>query len=90
MSKTLLYFTSRDCSPCKVMLPITKVLCSEANVPINEIDVSTVNGRTESERWGIFSVPTLILIDNDNEKNSPRYMVGSQPNHKLKEFIEQE
>ncbi len=60
--KRMLYFTASWCGPCKAIAPmITNMI--ESGLPILKIDVDEQSELCQ--QYGINSVPTFIVIEND-------------------------
>jgi len=78
----ILKFYSRSCVPCKMMDPLLDKLSSEFGIEVENINISETDLVIKYE---IRSVPTLILID-DNEEEI-RKLIGSVPYSQLIEFI---
>ena len=61
--KQILYFSAPWCGPCKTLAPIVSELSSQINVQKINVDTDT----ELSSKFGIRSVPTLVLVENDQE-----------------------
>ena len=61
--KTMLYFSAPWCGPCKTLAPIVNELSSQINVRKINVD----NDTELASKFGIRSVPTLVLDENDHE-----------------------
>ena len=61
--KTMLYFSAPWCGPCKTLAPIVNELSSQINVRKINVD----NDTELASKFGIRSVPTLVLVENDHE-----------------------
>lgn len=63
MKKSLLYFSTEDCAPCRVMERLLAEVLTEhtAQHLLEKIDISKFPG--VAERFGISTVPVLVLID---------------------------
>ena len=59
----IIYFTAKWCGPCQTLGPIMEGLSSELN--IRRVDVD--QDRELSAKYGIRSVPALVLVENDHE-----------------------
>ena len=60
--KTMLYFSAPWCGPCKTLAPIVNELSSQINVRKINVD----NDTELASKFGIRSVPTLVLVENDH------------------------
>jgi len=81
--KTVYYFTADWCQPCKRTRPIVEEMNREQSVA--GFQIIDVDDNSELvKNFGIKSVPTFILFDDDIEKNR---IVGEQTREQLEEFI---
>ena len=61
----ILYFSAPWCEPCKRLSPVMDNLASEG-IPVKKINIDyDVNN---VERYKVASVPTLVLIDNNQNE----------------------
>lgn len=58
----VLYFSAPWCGPCKVFKPIVQEVSRDLNVVIEDINVDY--DTTYSQKYSISSVPTIIVVDN--------------------------
>lgn len=81
---TLLDFSATWCGPCKQMLPIVTELSNQYNglVDMYKVDIEEENELTE--KFGIRSVPTFILIDKNGKQQK---FSGSMSKDKLNNLI---
>ena len=70
--KQLLYFTASWCGPCRQLGPVMNEVANE--VPVRKVDID--NEPTLAQQYGVRSVPTIVLVENGNEKER---LVGVQP-----------
>lgn len=61
----LLYFTATWCQPCKVFGPVMETVVEDVQVPIKKMDIA--NYPAEVDKYGIMSVPTVVLVNGGNE-----------------------
>jgi thioredoxin 1 len=81
--KTIYYFTADWCQPCKKTRPIVEELNREqstAGFQIIDVDDNPDLVKT----FGIQSVPTFILFENEKEKNR---IIGGKTKEELEKFI---
>ena len=79
----LIDFYADWCGPCKMQSPIIDKLAEERT----DIKVGKINVDEEQElasKYGIMSIPTLIIIKNGEVKNQ---FVGLTPKSKLEESL---
>lgn len=64
MEYSLLWITTSWCQPCKRMSPAIETLKSEG---VNVIKMDAEEQPDQAIKWGVTSVPTLILLDGNKE-----------------------
>ena len=82
-NKVLIDFYADWCGPCKMLAMEIEKVASEI-----DIDIVKVNVDEEEEiarRYGVMSIPTLILFENGQELKKT---IGFMPKERIKEFIE--
>lgn len=82
-NKVLVDFYADWCGPCKMLAMEIEKVASEI-----DIDIVKVNVDEEEEiarKYGVMSIPTLILFENGQELKKT---IGFMPKDKIKEFIE--
>jgi thioredoxin 1 len=79
---TILWFTTKTCAPCKRMAPAMEKLVEEG-VTVDKIDAHDFP--EEAIMYGISSVPTLVLLEDGNEK--ARH-IGALNLQELRVFVE--
>lgn len=66
--KVLIDFWATWCGPCKMIAPVIEDVAAECkDIKVGKIDVDT-----EGElavKFGVMSIPTLIVFENGEEKN---------------------
>lgn len=67
-----MYFTAAWCGPCRQLGPVMNEVANE--VPVRKVDID--NEPTLAQQYGVRSVPTIMLVENGNEKER---LVGVQP-----------
>jgi len=81
--KTVYYFTADWCQPCKRTRPIVEELNREQSIAGFQI-IDVDDNITLTKHFGIKSVPTFILFDNEIEV---KRITGAQTRESLEEFI---
>jgi thioredoxin 1 len=77
--KQILYFSAEWCGPCKMLGPIMQSIAGQ--ISYQKIDVD--NDRELSIKYGVRNIPTLVLVENGEEKGR---LVGAHPKEKILEF----
>lgn len=83
---TLLYFTASWCGPCKSMSPIVDGISKLMSDRFNTIKVDVDSFSTVAADYGIRSVPTMMLVKNDEIIDQ---RVGGLPPQQLMQWLEQ-
>lgn len=66
--KVLIDFYADWCGPCKMQSPIIDQIAEEnSNIKVGKINVD--DNPELAEKYGIMSIPTLIIIENGEVKN---------------------
>lgn len=79
--KVLVDFWAPWCGPCKMQTPILERLVSAGEIKAAIFKLNTDENGEIAQKYGIVSIPTLILFENGKEIE--RY-VGVQPENVLK------
>ena len=82
-STCIIDFYADWCGPCKMLAMEIEKVASEI-----DIDIVKVNVDEEEEiarKYGVMSIPTLILFENGQELKKT---IGFMPKERIKEFIE--
>ena len=61
--KTLIYFSSNGCQPCKTLSPIMEQVGKQ--VPVIKVDVDAQ--KQYATDFGIRNIPTVLLVENGKE-----------------------
>ena len=81
--KVLVDFFATWCGPCRMLTPILEQVSEEVkNCKIFKVDVD--ESPNIARRFGIMSVPTLILFEDGEEKDR---VSGVRPKSQIIEFI---
>jgi thioredoxin 1 len=84
---SLLYFSASWCGPCKSMTPIVEGVSGMMKDRFNAFKVDVDQLPTFAADYGIRSVPTLVLVKNDNIIDQ---RVGGLPPQQLMQWLEQQ
>lgn len=79
--KVLVDFWAPWCGPCRMQTPILERLAAGGDINAKIFKVNTDENPDIAQKYGIVSIPTLILFENGQEVE--RY-VGVQPENILK------
>ncbi|ODS30453.1 MAG: thioredoxin [Candidatus Scalindua rubra] len=84
----LVDFFADWCAPCKAQTPILDELASEfdGRIKFAKVDIDVDGNKELATKYGILSVPTLILFSNGEIKDT---MVGVTSKSKLGQKLEQ-
>jgi thioredoxin-like negative regulator of GroEL len=65
---TIVYFTTPTCAPCQLQqTPTLKRLQQEMGDALQVIRVDACEDPDAAERWGVFSVPTLFVLNRQGQ-----------------------
>lgn len=81
--KVLVDFYASWCGPCKMLSPVIEQL-SESDDTYNYYKIDIDNALEISKKYGIMSIPTLLIFENGEVKNSS---LGFLSMDQLKEFL---
>lgn len=79
----VLKFYAEWCGPCKAMTQIIKNAGEKITLPIEEINID--NELMTSVEYGIRSVPTMIILDDNNAE--VKRQVGAMNETQLLDFL---
>lgn len=86
---TIVYFTTPTCAPCRLQqTPVLNQLRREMDEDhLRLIRIDATEDPAAAERWGVFSVPTLFIIDQASRlRNVHNGVVGLE---QLKQELQQ-
>lgn len=78
-------FWAEWCGPCKMMAPVLDELASEYAGQIRFVKLNTDENYDSAARFGIQSIPTLVIFQGGREVNR---LVGFAPKPQLKRQID--
>lgn len=83
----LVDFWAEWCGPCKVIAPILDDIAEEyaGKLTIAKINIDQDNGKETVSKYGIRSIPSLLLFKNGELKDT---QVGAPSKSQLKEFLD--
>ena len=79
--KVLVDFWAPWCGPCRMQTPILEKLAASGEIKAKVVKVNTDDNQEIAGKFGIQSIPTLILFEDGKEKER---MIGTQPENVLK------
>jgi thioredoxin 1 len=79
----VLYFTATWCNPCERTKPVAEELLNEGIIDFEFIDVD--NNLDLVKQFKILSVPTFILVDNEQEI---KRMNGAKTREQFLDFVD--
>lgn len=82
--KKLLKFSASWCAPCKILSVTIERMRDTIEIPIEEFDIDKFP--ILSGRYGIRSVPTMLLVDTETGDEIKR-VTGNQSESTILDFI---
>ena len=82
----LVDFWAPWCAPCRHLAPIVEELAGEYEGRVSFAKLNTDESPNVAARYGIFSIPTLILFKNGEPV---KQMVGLRPKRDLKSSLDE-
>jgi thioredoxin 1 len=80
--KCVVDFWAPWCGPCKMLAPTLEEACGDANVPLGKVNIDDAGD--VAGKFGIMSIPCVILFENGEETNRK---IGNVPKESLMEFL---
>ncbi len=81
----LVDFTATWCGPCQALAPTLEAVAGEYAGKVKVVKCDVDNARSTAMRFGISSVPTLLLFKQGEVLGQ---MIGNQSKGKLAEFMD--
>lgn len=81
----LIDFWAEWCGPCRMVAPTVAQLAEEYAGKVKVCKVNVDNAREVAAKYGIRSIPTLMLFKGGQVKDT---LVGAQPKDSLKAFLD--
>lgn len=81
----LVDFYADWCMPCKIFGPVLESLSEDLKGKVNCYKVNVDNDGEVASRFGVMSIPTVILFKDGSKVDS---FTGSLPKEKVKSFID--
>jgi len=82
MNRGILYFSAPWCGPCKVMSPLMEQMEKKGQIKMKKINVDYDASTTQ--KYGIRSVPTMVLTDLDGTEISRK--IGNLSEQQILDF----
>lgn len=74
----LIDFFSERCTPCKTLSPIIESVATDAGRGVKVCKVNVENEKDLAKKFGIMSVPTLVVLKNGEVKNRSIGVTGKK------------
>ncbi len=82
----LVDFWAEWCGPCRIVSPMVEELAEEYDGKIKFVKVNTEENFDTTARFGIMSIPTLLVFKGGQQVDQ---MVGAQPKQELRRHLEE-
>lgn len=83
---TLIDFYADWCGPCKMMDPVFGEIKKDYEGKVNFKKVDVEEDGTLAAQFGVLSIPTFVLVDEQGAERSRK--MGAMPKETLKEWID--
>ena len=83
---SLLFFSASWCGPCQSMTPVVSGVSNLMSERVNTIKIDVDTSASDARDYGVRSVPTLLLMHNDE---IIAQQVGGMPPQRLMQWLEQ-
>jgi thioredoxin 1 len=80
----LVDFWAEWCGPCRMLAPTVDKLAQEFDGQLKFVKLNVDDSAATSNRFGIKSIPTLILFKNGNEQDR---LIGNQPKEAIAQVL---
>jgi thioredoxin 2 len=74
------------CGPCRMVAPAVEKIASELAGKLKVVKINTDEQPELGERFGVRSIPTLILFEGGREKDR---VIGARPSPALRSWVEE-
>jgi thioredoxin-like negative regulator of GroEL len=89
--KTLYYFSTPTCAPCKLMAPLIKSMVDAGQITVKKFDLGQTDDVVPmaiAKSLGVSAVPTLILVDETNGVTRLKSnLVGAQKQQAILDYF---
>lgn len=83
----LVDFWAEWCGPCKMIAPILDEIAEEQGEKLKIVKVNVDEAGELAQRYGVMSIPTLLVFANGNLDEPAKRMVGASGKAKLLEDL---
>ena len=77
-------FWAEWCGPCKMIAPALEEIAGSLNGKVKIVKLNVDENPATAQKYGIMSIPTLLLFKNGELKSNHR---GAAPRQKLEQWI---